>query len=220
MEHDFWRERWQTNQIGFHEKDGNKLLARHFDVIALPEGSRYFLPLCGKTGDIARLLGKGYRVAGAELMETAIQQLFEELGVAPEITDAGALKRYSAPSIDIFVGDVFQLTAEVLGPVDAVYDRAALVAFPDTMRAKYTAHLAAITDHARQMLITFEYDQNTMDGPPFNVDEAEIRTHYAADYEIGLIRRIDIPKGLKGQVKANEVVWLLKPRSIQKISSP
>ncbi len=61
MEHDFWRERWLTNQIGFHEKDGNKLLARHFDAIEMPAGARYFLPLCGKTGDITRLLGKGYR---------------------------------------------------------------------------------------------------------------------------------------------------------------
>lgn len=213
MEHDFWRERWQTNQIGFHEKEGNKLLARHFDAIEMPEGARYFLPLCGKTGDIAQLLGKGYRVSGAELMEAAIQQLFEELGVVPEITDAGALKRYSAPNIEIFVGDIFQLTAAVLGPVDAVYDRAALVAFPNHMRAKYTAHLAAITNHARQMLITFEYDQNTMNGPPFNVDEAEVRTHYAADYEIELVRRINIPKGLKGEVKADEVVWLLTNRS-------
>lgn len=213
MEHDFWRERWLTNQIGFHEKDGNKLLARHFDAIEMPAGARYFLPLCGKTGDIARLLGKGYRVSGAELMETAIQQLFEELGVVPEITDAGALKRYSAPNIEIFVGDIFQLTAEVLGPVDAVYDRAALVAFPPDMRAKYAAHLADITNHARQMLITFEYDQNAMNGPPFNVDEAEVRIHYAADYDIALIRRINIPKGLKGQVKADEVVWLLKPHA-------
>lgn len=212
MEHNFWRERWAGNQIAFHEKDGNKLLARHFDVIELPEGARYFLPLCGKTGDIARLLGKGYRVAGAELVETAIQQLFEELGVVPEITGAGDLKRYSAVDIEIFVGDVFALTAEILGPVDAVYDRAALVAFPAAMRSRYAAHLADITAHARQMLITFEYDQSTMDGPPFDVDEDEVRALYGNDFEIELVRRIDIPKGLKGLVKANEVVWLLTPR--------
>jgi len=209
MEANFWHKRWATNNIVFHEKDGNKLLARHFDAIEMPEGARYFLPLCGKTGDIARLLGKGYRVVGVELSETAIQQLFDELGVTPDVSEVGALKLYQAQNIEIYVGDFFELTAEALGAVDAVYDRAALVAFPTEMRPRYSAHLADITRHAKQMLITFEYDQSEMDGPPFDVDENEVRAHYADAYEIELIRRIDIPGGLKGLVKSNETVWLL-----------
>lgn len=209
MDEDFWQNRWATNKIVFHEKDGNKLLARHFDVIEMPQGARYFLPLCGKTGDIARLLNKGYHVVGIELAETAIQQLFQELDVTPEISEVGTLKLYSARNLDIFVGNFFDLTAETLGAVDAVYDRAALVALPIDMRPRYSAHLAAITQHAKQMLITFEYVQSDMDGPPFNLDENEVRTHYADAYEIELIRRIDIPGGLKGLVKANETVWLL-----------
>lgn len=215
MEHDFWRERWQNNQIGFHEKDGNKLLLRHFDVIELPLGSRYFLPLCGKTGDIAQLLIKGYRVVGVELVENAIIQLFDELGVEPNVSDTGAFRHYSAPDIDILVGDVFELTAALLGAVDAVYDRAALVAFPPDMRRFYAAHLAKITHYAQQMLITFEYDQSDMDGPPFNVHEDEVRTLYGAGYEIQLVRRKVIPQGLKGLVAANETVWLLKGRTIK-----
>lgn len=212
MEQDFWRDRWNNNQIGFHEKDGNKLLLRHFDTIELPARARYFLPLCGKTGDIARLLIRGYRVVGVELVETAIRQLFEDLGVAPDITEAGPFKRYSAKDIEIFVGDFFALTADLLGPVDAVYDRAALVAFPAAMRRRYTAHLAQISRHARQMLITFEYDQSDMNGPPFSVPEDEVRAHYAGAYEIELVRRKVIPQGLKGEVEANETVWLLTAR--------
>lgn len=209
MDADFWHKRWATNNIVFHEKAGNKLLARHFDVIEMAQGARYFLPLCGKTGDIAQLLSKGYRVVGIELSETAIQQLFEELGVTPEISDVGTLKLYKAESLEIYVGDFFDLTANTLGAVDAVYDRAALVAFPADMRPRYCAHLADITRDAKQMLITFEYDQTKMDGPPFNVDENEVRAHYADIYTIELIRRIDIPGGLKGLVKSNETVWLL-----------
>ncbi len=212
MDADFWQNRWATNKIVFHEKDGNKLLARHFDVIKMPIGARYFLPLCGKTGDIARLLGKGYKVVGVELAETAIQQLFQELGVTPEISDVGPFKHYSAQNVEMYVGDVFEMTPEILGAVDAVYDRAALVAMPADMRPRYSAHLAAITRHAKQMLITFEYEQKDMDGPPFNVDENEVRDHYADTYEIELIRRIDIPGGLKGLVKSNETVWLLTPK--------
>jgi len=212
MEHEFWRERWAGNQIAFHEKDGNKLLARHFDTIELPTGARYFLPLCGKTGDIARLLGRGYRVAGAELVESAIQQLFEELGVTPEIGTVGALKRYSAENVDMFVGDIFALDRATLGLVDAVYDRAALVALPADMRGRYAAHLTDITGNARQMLIVFEYDQSQMDGPPFSVPEDEVRALYSNDFEIELIRRFEVPGGVKQIVAGNEVVWLLSPR--------
>lgn len=212
MKHDFWRERWAANQTAFHEKDGNKLLLRHFDAIELPKGSRYFLPLCGKTGDITQLLIKGYRVVGVELVEDAIRQLFEELGVAPDVTDAGPFKRYTATNIEIFVGDVFALTADILGPVDAVYDRAALVALPADMRERYATHMVKITNQAEQMLLTFEYDQTEMDGPPFHVSEDEVRALYGDAFEIELVRRKDIPQGLKGLVKANEVVWLLTAR--------
>ena len=85
----------------------------------------------------------------------------------------GSHRRYSADGIDIFAGDIFEITADVLGPVDAVYDRAALVALPEGMRRRYAAHLAGITAVAPQLLVTFEYDQAEMDGPPFSITEEE-----------------------------------------------
>jgi hypothetical protein len=45
-----------------------------------------FLPLCGKTLDIQWLLSRGYGVAGSELSKIAVEQLFSELGVEPNIT--------------------------------------------------------------------------------------------------------------------------------------
>ena len=95
----------------------------------------------------------------AELSEVAIQQLFEELDIEPAVTDLGDMKCYSADRIDIFVGDIFKLTQALLGPVDAVFDRAALVALPAEMRAAYAPHIVEITGNAPQLLITFEYDQ-------------------------------------------------------------
>jgi thiopurine S-methyltransferase len=206
MEHNFWLDRWQTHQIGFHLADANPLLVKHFKALALPAGSRIFIPLCGKTLDIAWLLSQGYRVAGAELVEMAIVQLFDELGVPPNITKVGNLKRYSAHNIDVFVGDIFELTADMLGAVDATYDRAALVALPSEMRAGYTAHLKTITQHAPVLLITFEYDQALVPGPPFSVNAAEVKTHYA---DATLLECNDLPGGLKGQYPAQEATWLV-----------
>src|SRR5581483_4052631 len=101
MEHDFWRQRWETNQIAFHEGAPNALLTKHFPALGLPAGGRVFLPLCGKTRDIHWLLAQGYRVMGAELSELAVTQLFQELGVTPDVKAAGRLMRHSAKNIDV-----------------------------------------------------------------------------------------------------------------------
>lgn len=211
MNKNFWQQRWETREIGFHLDEANDLLVKYIDALKLPKGSRIFLPLCGKTLDIRWLLQKGYRIAGSELVEIAIQQLFSELGVTPVITTMGKIKRYSAPDIDIYVGDIFELTADMLGPVDGIYDRAALVALPRDMRIRYTQHLMAITRKAPQLVICFEYDERLHEGPPFSVAGAEVHEHYGKDYRLTLLESEQIPDGLKGKYPSLESVWLLSP---------
>lgn len=209
METDFWLQRWRNNEIGFHQREVNPLLAAHFKDLRLQRGARVFVPLCGKTLDIAWLLSRGCRVAGVELSELAIEQLFAELGVRPQVSETGELKRYSATDIDIFAGDVFALSAELLGLVDATYDRAALVALPEAMRERYARHLMTITGRAPQFLLTFEYDQSQMNGPPFSVTGAEVARHYKESYDVTLATSRDVPGGLKGICAATENAWLL-----------
>lgn len=210
MEASFWQEKWEKNELGFHRSEANPLLVNYFNKLSLEKGSRVLLPLCGKTLDIAWLLSQGYRVAGAELIATAIEQLFDELGVVPEITSLGDVKHYSAKNIDIFVGDIFNLSGKTIGSVDAVYDRAALVALPEHMRIRYTAHLMEITDRAPQLLINYEYDQTLMAGPPFSVRNEEVKQHYQDHYDLTLIASTNVEGGLKGICAAQENVWLLQ----------
>jgi thiopurine S-methyltransferase len=211
MDATFWHQRWATNNIGFHASEVNPLLVTYFKELSIAKGGRVFVPLCGKTLDIAWLLSNGYQVAGAELSELAIQQLFSELGIEPQITELSELKHYRATGIDIFVGDVFNLRGDVLGAIDAIFDRAALVALPEQVRIRYTKHITDITGNAPQLLITYEYDQNLMDGPPFSVSNAEVNQHYQASYELSLLTSIDVMGGLKRGYPAKENVWLLKP---------
>jgi len=210
MDANFWHQRWEKNEIGFHEPEANPLLVRHFQALSLPKGRRVFVPLCGKTLDIAWLLSNGYRVAGAELSELAVQQLFQGLGVEPEITESGKLKHYSQAGLDVFVGDIFDLSSDALGPVDAVYDRAALVALPEPLRKRYAAHLTGLTKNVPQLLISYVYDQSVMNGPPFSVRDEEVKHLYQANYEVTLIASNDVPGGLKGKCAAKENVWLLR----------
>ncbi len=213
MDASFWRQKWEENNIAFHESEANPLLVNYFKSLSLAEGSRIFLPLCGKTLDIGWLLSNGYRVAGAELSEIAIEQLFKELGVEPEVSNAGNVYHYSAENIDIFVGNIFDLSGKVLGSVDAIYDRAALVALPKEMRDRYTAHLTKITDKAPQLLICYEYDQTLMAGPPFSISDEEVRRHYEDRYNLALIASTNVSGKLKGKCAVEENVWLLQKNS-------
>jgi thiopurine S-methyltransferase len=209
MDASFWHHRWEKNETAWHESRANPLLVTYFDKLTLAKGRRVFVPLCGKTLDISWLLSKGYRVAGAELSQLAIEQLFLELGVQPDIATVGQVEQWSAKNIDIFVGDIFTVTRKILGPVDAVYDRAALVALPDTMRNRYTAHLTEMTEEAPQLLICYDYDQRSMEGPPFSVSDKEVKQHYAGTYDVKLLASTEISGGLKGKCPAKENVWLL-----------
>ena len=210
MEAAFWHERWRSNEIGFHEREGNALLVGHFASAFGGQGSRVFLPLCGKTRDIGWLLSQGYRVVGAELSQMAVDQLFAELGLQPEIVELGSLQRYGAGGVEIFVGDIFALNASMLGPVDVVYDRGALVALPEATRQSYAAHLVRITAAAPQFLVTFEYDQAQMAGPPFSMSGEDIRRCYGDPYELKRLASAEVAGGLKGRCAAAEHAWLLR----------
>jgi thiopurine S-methyltransferase len=212
MDAGFWHQRWEKNEIAFHESKANPLLVKHFNELSLAKGRRIFVPLCGKTLDISWLLSKGYRVAAAELSQIAIEQLFMELGVQPETSTVGEVEQWSANNLDIFVGDVFALSRKVLGPVDGIYDRAALVAFSEEMRKRYTAHLMETTGQAPQLLICYDYDQSLMEGPPFSVSNDEVKRHYAVNYDVTLIASTDVSGGLKGKCPAKENVWRINKK--------
>lgn len=211
MDHAFWLQRWQENKTAFHEGAVNALLAKSFHRLALAGGDRVFVPLCGKSVDLAWLAAQGCRVVGIELSRSAVEAVFAEMGVAPEISEMGKLASFRTDGIEVFVGDVFDLSAAILGPVDAIYDRAALVALPEAMRMSYAAHLADVTDTARQLLITFDYDQAQMDGPPFSVGSAEVNALYGARYRLEIVAARPITGRLAERCTGTESAWLLEP---------
>lgn len=212
MEHDFWHSKWQKDETAFHEPEGNVFLIKHADVLLESAQPRIFVPLCGKTRDIHWLLSKGCHVVGAELSEIAIEQLFEDLKLTPTITAIGELKLYHNGALSIFVGDIFKVTQTLLGKVSGVYDRAALVALPDPLRKDYAAHLSQITQCAPMLLISFDYDQHIIPGPPFSVPLDTITSLYSTRYHIKLLEQAELEGGLKGKVAADTIVCTLTPR--------
>ena len=210
MDYQFWHQRWQENRIGFHLPQPNPLLLENLSALSLDKGARIFIPLSGKSLDIGWLLAQGFRVVAIELSQKAVDELMLELQLEFTQYQVGELIHYQHEQLDIFVGDIFHLNKNQLGHIDAIYDRAALVALPEKTRIQYTAHLTELA-YVPQLIISYEYDQNSYEGPPFSVHEAEIRQHYQKAYQIQLLEQVDLSDSFKGQ-NSMEKAWCLKPR--------
>ncbi|BBP84048.1 MULTISPECIES: thiopurine S-methyltransferase [unclassified Pseudomonas] len=193
MHERFWQDRWANDQIGFHLDEVNTYLRHYWPALGLAPGSRVLVPLCGKTLDLAWLAAQGYRVLGVELAEKAVTGFFAEQGLQPEIRDEGALIRYSAGAVEILLGDFFALDAREVADCTGLYDRAALIALPPDMRERYAAHLGSILPaRCEGLMVTLEYGQERLDGPPFSVPEAEVRQRFGADWRVELLERQDV----------------------------
>ncbi len=175
----FWFDRWRAGEIGFHEGKPNELLAANVDLLGV--NRRVLVPLCGKTEDLVFLASKGHTVFGVELVEDAVKAFFAEHELTPEVTSHAHHVQYTSGAISIFAGDYLTFEPALIGGTcDALYDRAALVALPPELRPRYAQHTRSLlAEHSPTIMVTFEYDQALLSGPPFSVGEAEVREIYA-----------------------------------------
>lgn len=214
MNKEYWHQKWQSKEIGFNQLQPNKLMQRYFSALKLTLGCRIFVPLCGQSIDMLWLAGQGYRVIGVELSQIACSDFFKENKIPVKITEINNFIIYSSDDITIFCGDFFKLNRAILDKIDAVYDRAALIALPVEDRKSYSEHLIELmTPLSAMFLITTMYNQNEMQGPPFSVDKDEVTALYSAYFDINLLYRkqFEIPAHLqaKGLLQATEQVYLL-----------
>lgn len=178
MEPDFWQRRWQTNEIAFHEPAPHRLLVAHWP---LPPGpATVLVPLCGKSNDLAWLCGRGHRVVGVELSEIAVRDFFAERKIEPAVERRAGLGCWRAGDYELWCGDFFATTPDLLGDFAAVYDRAALIALPPGMRARYVDHLRGLCSGGeRGLLIGLEYASGVLTPPPHSVGPSEVTRLYA-----------------------------------------
>jgi len=193
MKAEFWKQRWQEGRIGFHQDRVTPLLLDHWDAVGAPAGGRVFVPLCGKTLDMAWLARRGHRVLGVELSELAVHQFFDEQGLVPQCHETTCGTHYIIGPYELIQGDAFALDAALLSTCDAVYDRAALIALPQDMRSRYVHDVyGKLPPHCRGLLITLEYPQHEKQGPPFAVTEREVHTLHDREWNVERLAKHDI----------------------------
>ncbi|KRD30555.1 thiopurine S-methyltransferase [Lysobacter sp. Root916] len=193
MNAEFWQQRWRERQIGFHQDRPSPLLLKHWPSLGLAPDSRVFVPLAGKTLDMAWFASQGHRVLGVELSRIAVEEFFAEHGLTPEVEMSRYGRHYRAGAIELICGDAFALDAALLSDCAAVFDRAALIALPTPLRERYAGELYPhLPSGCRGLLITLEYPQHEKQGPPFSVVEQEVYRLYAPDWRLRTLERRDI----------------------------
>jgi len=209
MQPEFWHERWRTGQIGFHQSAVDRNLRRHWSALHLPSNEcRVFVPLCGKSLDLLWLREQGHFVAGVEISATALESFCMENGIPARRRTLARLEVYEAESLQLFRGDFFALSPKLLGEVAVVYDRAALISWAPERRGPYVAHIAALTpSSARMLLVTLEYPQAQMPGPPFSLPHEEIVSLYSPYFTLEELGREDV-LAHEARMRANGVTQL------------
>ncbi|HGF7176225.1 TPA: thiopurine S-methyltransferase [Vibrio cholerae] len=211
---EFWHNKWAANQIGFHLEDVNPLLIRFWSDLAPKRSEKVLVPLCGKSEDLIWLANQHDSVQGVELSQIAVRSFFTEHFYTPTVTRLNAQHElYQFDELTLFTGDFFTAPVE---SVDLVYDRAALVALPQEMRAEYAQRvLQLLKPGGRILLVSMDYVQTELSGPPFSVPEAEIRTLFMGCEVRRVYQDTSIDPHLNKRTQAGlsrfaEEVWVIK----------
>lgn len=216
INNDYWLRRWREGTTGWHQDAPEPALICHFGSL---QKTRILVPLCGKSLDLSWLASRGHEVIGVELSKLASESFFREQGLEFETKPAGAFTRYTSaklPGLSILQGDFFGLTAKDVAPIGALYDRAALIAFPPELRTKYAAHITELVRSAAkpgfQLLeLVIERSPHDEGGPPFSIPEGLLHSLYGRDFAIEHLEREDAEIERDDGARVDQCVYRLTP---------
>lgn len=193
MQPEFWHDRWERNQIGFHLEEVNPYLQRWWPELEVAQGGRVLVPLCGKSLDLSWLASQGYEVLGVELSQAAVEAFFSEHALEPQVSQRDGFKVYEAGPVTLMCGDFFALRAQDVATCVGLYDRAAMIALPPQMREAYAQHLTGIVPSGcKGLLITLDYDQSEVKGPPFSVPDEQVQLWLSPAWHVEIAEQSDI----------------------------
>lgn len=218
MNNKYWLDKWEANDIAFHENKINEYLVSYLAELNLEKGDSIFVPLCGKTKDMIWLADQGFHVIGAELSLIACQDFFKELNVIPKITQYNKFEKYQYKNIELFCGDFFELTRLDFPVVKAVYDCKALIALPSELREKYIKQIVNCLGSKINILLLTRETTCNVSPPPFPVSKKEVEDLYNLYFNVELLKSLqitEIPERLvkKGYRNITECVYLISQKN-------
>lgn len=196
MKPDYWVQRWEAGQIAFNQERAHAALPRWWASLGV-SGGTVLVPLCGKSVDLRWLAERGHRVVGVEVSPVAVAAFFEEHGWTPTWRDEPGFRVAAANGVEIWQGDWWAFRPPA---VDAVYDRASIIALPPEDRARHAAKLRSLS--APILLVTLEHAGGG--GPPFSVPKDEVESYFPGAERLERTPMADEPGKAPSRV---EEVW-------------
>jgi len=186
MKPSFWHKCWQRNSLGFHQETVHPFLEQLLLPRLTSTTEHVFLPLCGKSLDMV-WFAQRMKVSGAELSEIACHDFFQEKDLTFELQQRSCFNVYSYENIQLWQGDFFKLLPADLDKIDWIYDRAAIIALPESMQQQYVQHLSKfVSEHTTLFLISLEFPQEELEGPPFSISSLKVAQLFS-DFEVNCI---------------------------------
>lgn len=216
MDERFWKACWETQEIGFHLSEVNPVLHAFWNQLSLDSSATVLVPLCGKSLDLKWLAQQGFDVVGVELSQLAVDAFFSEQSIHADIQTKDKFQLYTSKQLALWCGNIFDFPEAQLETIQAVYDRGALVALPPDIRKAYMRKLLqGLPNKARWLLVTFEYDESLMQGPPFSVSQNEVQKYFEG-YDIRLVNKKEMiaimPKAQSLGLKSiHQCVYMVTP---------
>ncbi|GKY92795.1 hypothetical protein MPSEU_000249200 [Mayamaea pseudoterrestris] len=199
-----WKSRWDDNKIGWHEASPHESIINHGHLLfptvndhaALTADSsscskplRVFVPLCGKSVDMAYFAKQDFvqEVVGVDGIQKALDAFAAEhadLNLQPA-EPIGQYDQLKGEKITLLRGDFFEMDeADTSGRFDVIFDRASMVAIEPSLREDYLKTIGRLlAPGGKILLVTIERTSGTDEdkgGPPFSIPEAEVRRLYEA----------------------------------------
>ena len=137
----FWINYYETDTVTWQAPVVSPWLHKYMKEFLGTSPKTVFVPLCGKSLDMKLLLEAGHHVVGADCSGIACADFFTENSIPDYVSETVAhshgkrIVRHRSKTlpIELYEGDIFDLTPEIVGSIDAVLDRAALVALPPSI---------------------------------------------------------------------------------------
>uniref|UniRef100_A0A8C4NIT2 thiopurine S-methyltransferase n=1 Tax=Eptatretus burgeri TaxID=7764 RepID=A0A8C4NIT2_EPTBU len=188
---EFWKDRWDQGRATWHEFEGNNNLKQNFDTFVNGRKAlKIFVPLCGKAFDMKWIAEQGHTVVGVEVAEKAILEFFTGNCVPfkrkPVLTlPAGEVFRSLDGNISIYCCNIFDISKDVLGLFDGIWDRGSLVAINIDDRQRYVSlMLSLMAPGCNYLLETFIFDPMKHSGPPHAIDDDTLEEMYGTTCKI------------------------------------
>ncbi len=213
---EFWLQRWREGDIGWHHQEINPHLLSFWHTLGMDQNSLVLVPLCGKSRDMIWLAQQGYSIVGVEISEIAVSGFFSNQDLIAKRSNLGAFQQFQAEPYTLLCGDIFQLKSHHVKQINAVYDRASLVALDSKQRKAYAKLLGEILPSGCSvLLVAMDYPQKEMRGPPYAVTDTEVQDLFADNFQVTHLHALDLLKDTerysgKGLSRLSENIYKLQ----------